>query len=443
MIHEFRNRDGTISEKTAKYYANILAYAEKYDLRNTRIALDLAVELHDGQFRDGGAPYIIHPLEATHYLILLGIWHPIFEMHLFNLHDEKLAQEYSHIDLDNLLSAELLHDVCEDCSSKLPKNGDEFVTEYQLNPDILSLVRCLSKDKTTPGYTIDGYFEKIGKSWQTALMKTADRLSNCSTIDAFNTKRMEKYIRENVNYFYPMLSHSKEAFCEFSQIFTIMKYLIVSISETIASLLGLEELIKRNSYTNAYYFIKGVAVSKKMVNTQKALPLAAKYYDGLQRKSGDPLILHPLRVCSYLLSLNISNDEMCAAAILHEIINRCNLPCNGVEILTKYHLNPKVLDYIRLLANSEHYPLETYYSALIEYPEVLLLKLSNRAHTCTTLINSSTEEIKKYVDECESFLYPLCEYGMKHYPQYSNQIQLMYYHISSICNIVKHLKLYS
>ncbi len=443
MIHEFRNRDGTISEKAAKYYANVLAYAEKYDLRNTRIALDLAVKLHDGQFRDGGEPYIIHPLEVTNYLILLGIWRPIFEMHLFNLHDEKLAQEYSHIDLDNLLSASLLHDVCEECSSKLPKKGDEFVTEYQLNPDILSLVICLSKDKTAPGYTIDGYFEKIGKSWQTALIKTADRVSNCSTIDSFNTKRMEKYVRENVNYFYPMLSHSKEAFCEFSQIFTIMKYLIVSISETIASLLGLEELITRTSYTNAYYFIKGVAVSKKMINTQKALSLAKKYYKDLKRKSGDPLIIHSLRVCSYLLSLNISNDEMCAAAILHEIIKRCNLPCNGVEILTKHHLNPKVLDYIRLLANSEHYPLEIYYNALIEYPEVLLLKLSNRAHTCTTLINSSTDEIKTYVDECEKFLYPLCEYGMKHYPQYSNQIQLMYYHISSICNIVKHLKLYS
>lgn len=76
---EFKNENGTICSKTEKYYNSIKKYAKRYKLKNTKIALDLAIMLHQDQFRDGGAPYIIHPLEATNYLILLGIWSPIFK----------------------------------------------------------------------------------------------------------------------------------------------------------------------------------------------------------------------------------------------------------------------------------------------------------------------------------------------------------------------------
>lgn len=53
MIPEFKNKDGTISSKTTKYYENVLSYANKHNLRNTKISIDLAIHLHDGQFRDG------------------------------------------------------------------------------------------------------------------------------------------------------------------------------------------------------------------------------------------------------------------------------------------------------------------------------------------------------------------------------------------------------
>ena len=92
------------------------------------------------------------------------------------------------------------------------------------------------------------------------------------------------------------------------------------------------------------------------------------------------------------------------------------------------------------MSNSENYPLDIYYETIKQNPDVLLVKLSNRANTCTYLIDSSEEEIKTYVEENENYIYPLCEYGIKHYPQYSYAIQLMHYHISSISNIAKSVK---
>lgn len=442
MVNEkiFINKDGTISTESIEYYNNIALYAKRYNLKNTIKSLDLAADLHNNTFRDGGSPYIIHPLETTNYLILLNIRHTIFDMNLSNLHDESLAEEQTNLDLDILLSSMLLHDTIEDCSSKLPERGKEFVTKYKLHPDILKFVLILTKDKTNPNFSLNAYFENIGHYWQTLLMKLVDRVNNCSTINCFSDARMEKYVKETKNYFYTMASVLKNSFPEFSRQATILKYLFVSICETVASSLGIQDIIVQESYDKSFYFVKGLSAGKGMSNTLKALPLAKEYYKCLTRKSGDAFIIHPLRVCSYLISLKIDDDIICAAALLHEIIKKCHLPYNGIEIVTKHNINNSVLELIRLVSNSENYPLDLYYDSLKQNPKAMLLKLSNRAHTCTTLIDSSPDEFKSYVEECEKYIYPLCEYGIKHYPKYAYSIQVMRYHISSLCNIVKSLR---
>lgn len=442
----FLDQNGVVSQKCVNYYENIRNYAIRYDLKNTLITLDLAAELHNGKFRDGGLPYVVHPLEMANLLILLNIRHTIFDMNLHVLHNKKLAKNQTKLDLDILLAACLLHDVIEDCKEKLPNKGNEFITDYDLHSDILKYVTILTKDKEAPGYTLAGYFDGVCKYWQTLIIKLVDRANNCSTINAYSDYRMEKYVKETKEYFYIMASTLKNSYPEFSRQATVLKYLFVSICETVASALNIKDIISEELYDKTFYFIKGVAAKnsnrdKAMPNTLRALPLAKKYYAGITRKSGDAFIIHPLRVCSYLISLKINDDEIAAAALLHEIIKKCHLYYNGIEIVTKHHLDFSVLELIRLVSNSEDYPIDLYYEALMQNPKAILLKLSNKAHTCTMLINSSDDEIREYVAEYENYIYPLCDYAIKHYPQYAYAIQIMHYHISSICNIVKSLKL--
>ncbi len=438
----FFKLNGEESLESKKYYRNIVNCSEELALQYTPIALELAITLHDGTYRDGGEPYIIHPLETANYLILLNIRNSIFEMNKNNLHNEKLAETQTIRDIDILLSSMLLHDTLEDCIDKLEGGESDFIKKYHLHPDILKYVKIMTKNKNVPGYSIEDYFEEIETYWQTLIMKLVDRGSNCSTISVFEKKRMEKYVYETEEFFYSMIAKGKIMYPYFSRIFTIVKYLMVSICESVSAVLNLDRTEHNSSYEKTFYFINGFAIGKgEMPNLLKALPLSRKYYTGLTRKSGDQFIIHPLRVCSYLISLKIDSDDICAAALLHEIIKHCHLDYNGIEILTDYHVDPIVLDYIRLMANCEGYTLDLYYEALKQYPAVMLLKLSNRAHTCTTLTNSSDEEIRKYVDECEKYIYPLCEYGVSHYPEYSYAIQLMWYHIRSVCNVVKSLRL--
>ena len=302
----FYNNSGVSSIECIEYYKTIEEYSKRYNLKNTLVALDLASTLHDGQFRDGGAPYIIHPLEITRYLILLNIRNAIFDMNVRQLHDSALAESQTNLDLDILLSSSLLHDVLEDCEDKLPKKGIEFITKYKMHPDILKFTTILKKDKKDPKFTLDRYYDNICNYWQTLIIKLADRTSNCSTIDLFKKERMEKYVRETTKYFYTMASKGKTFYPDFSRAFTIMKYLIVSICESVASSLTLKNVIAKEDYEKTFFFIKGFAIGKgSMQNTLKSLPLAREYYKDFTRKSGDSFITHPLRVCSYLISLKI------------------------------------------------------------------------------------------------------------------------------------------
>ena len=47
------------------------------------------------------------------------------------------------------------------------------------------------------------------------------------------------------------------------------------------------------------------------------------------------------------------------------------------------------------------------------------------------------DERSEYILENREYIYPLCTYGKAYYPEYSDQIVNMKYHISSICRVVE------
>ena len=90
-----------------KSYMFIKGFAVGKSLKQTMVALSLARQLHDGQHRKDGTPYIAHPLKVCSTLISYGI------------------------DDDVTLAAALLHDVLEDCGDRLPLGGRELVLQYR------------------------------------------------------------------------------------------------------------------------------------------------------------------------------------------------------------------------------------------------------------------------------------------------------------------------
>lgn len=425
----------TSLERWKKEYNFIKGYATKNKMRNTLIALALATKYHEGQYRDGGEPYIIHPLMVCKTLILLNIEQVLREWY------SRKTKKWIRREGDILYATAILHDVIEDC--KLPNKGKELVEEYGLEEEILQIVRILSKppkDKNLlqdKQYNPEKYFGKILLNWKSTLIKIADRANNCSTMQVFDEKRKRKYILETKQYIYPLCSQGKVRYPEFSNTITILKNLIVSVCESLASILNMQEVItdETEEYKKNIHFIEG-ASRNNMPNTYKALFIAQKYHENQTRTSGDPFIIHPVRVCSYLMALGIDDDQTYAVALMHEIPQKCNLPEKGEELIRNYGIDKEVIKAIRIVSDKKK-PLDEYYKAIQENPRALLEKLSNRVHTCTFLANADKERLIAYTSENRDYMVPMCKYGMLHYPQYANQIEIMQSHILSISNILE------
>ena len=182
-----------------RMYRYVENYATIKEMYQTVSVLSYARELHEGQVRKGQerVPYIYHPLLIACHALALGL------------------------DDDDLISAALLHDVCEDCGvdiENLPVNA--------FTKEAIALV-TKSKDKTT-----EQYYEDISKNKLATLIKLLDRCNNVSGMaTGFSQRKMVDYINETEKYIYPLLRTAKHAYPEHSdQIFLIKYHLFINPS---------------------------------------------------------------------------------------------------------------------------------------------------------------------------------------------------------------------
>ena len=343
---------------------------------------------------------------------------------------------------DILYAAALLHDVIEDCD--LPNKGKELVDTYFLDEEVLVVVRLLTKPPKkkkhiwSEVYNPKKYFKGIAENWKASLIKIVDRAHNCSTMEVFQENKMKEYILETIEYIYTLCVECELRYPEFSNTIAIEKNLIASICESLASILGMQEVItdEREDYKKTISFIEG-ATRTDMPNTYKALHIAVNSHSGQKRTSGDPFIIHPLRVCSYLMALELNDDITYASALLHEVPQKGD---NTIEMAEKifrdYGIDEEVIKTVVLIADKSK-PLDEYYANIQKNPKALLEKLSNRVHTCTFLAKASHEDMVAYIEENKKYVIPMCSYGILHYPQYADMIEIMQSHILAISNIVE------
>lgn len=190
-------------------------------------------------------------------------------------------------------------------------------------------------------------------------------------------------------------------------------------------------------YIKSYMFIKGFAMGKNLKQTMMALSLARQLHDGQYRKDGPPYILHPLKVCSTLISYGIEDDVTLAASLLHDVLEDCKdkLPLCGKELVSEYHLEQEVLDIIRLLTKESGLndrELSVYFKKIEENPKAALIKLSDRLHNSSTLYTFTFPKMRKYIRETSMFLIPMASYGKKYYPEYSNVFGILKRNIDSM-----------
>lgn len=186
-------------------------------------------------------------------------------------------------------------------------------------------------------------------------------------------------------------------------------------------------------------FVKHTAKANKMDNTTKALAFALKAHEGQTRKKSDiPYIYHPLNMACHALAMNIRDDTIVAAILLHDVIEDCGCTYNELPV------NEETKELVRLMTHEKDDKnrdkiMKTYFEGLESNPKAALIKCIDRCNNLTTMAwGLSRERIYRMIKETEQHIIPLLQV-IKDTPEYNDAAWLLKYQIESTLDIYKRL----
>jgi len=183
-------------------------------------------------------------------------------------------------------------------------------------------------------------------------------------------------------------------------------------------------------------YLKGFAKGKQYWEMLKAIQVAIELHDGQKRKTGGDYVEHPMKVVSELVALKVYDEVVLTAGLLHDVIEDCNTTRS--QLIMDYGLSREVTDVVILVTKNKSIPTDLYYEAMKNDIRAILIKVSDRCHNISTMTNAfSIEKMQEYIAETETYILPLCKYGINHYPQYSDELVVMRNHIESVVDCIK------
>ena len=173
------------------------------ECQELKAAYDFSAAAHEGQKRQTGEPYFIHPCAVVNILVDLG-----FD------------------DVSTLVAA-FLHDVLEDT----PVTSDEL--EQKFGKEVLELVEGVTKlDKIKfvsaedeQAENLRKMFFAMAKDYRVIIIKLADRLHNMRTLDALKPEKQIKIATQSLKIYAPLAGRLGLSFvkCELEDL--AMRYL--------------------------------------------------------------------------------------------------------------------------------------------------------------------------------------------------------------------------
>ena len=164
-----------------EFLQTIADYNPKYDLELIGRAYDKAKEMHEGQLRKSGEPYLIHPLAVAEILADLGM------------------------DEDTIVAG-LMHDVVEDTPYTSEELREEFGEEVELLVDGVTKLGSLkfeSKEQRQ-AENLRKMFLAMSKDIRVLIIKLADRLHNMRTINYMTEQKMSDKCKETREIYAPL-----------------------------------------------------------------------------------------------------------------------------------------------------------------------------------------------------------------------------------------------
>ena len=180
-ISAFFIRIGDIMQVTFEQFIQLVKKYNSDEVGIIRKAYEFAEKHHEGQIRESGEPYIVHPLAVAWILA--------------NMHADR-----------DTVCAGLLHDVIEDCNvskKEIEQNFNEKIAE--LVDGVTNLTQVDFKSKTERDYaTKRKIILGINKDARIVIIKLADRLHNILTLQYKSPEKRIMKANETMQFYAPL-----------------------------------------------------------------------------------------------------------------------------------------------------------------------------------------------------------------------------------------------
>ena len=164
-----------------EYVQMLMSYNPKFDAELLERAQIRATQLHEGQKRKSGEPYIIHPLAVGKILAEIGMD-------------------------DHTVVAGILHDVVEDTVFTYEDVKNEFGEDIALMVDGVTKLTNLvySSKEEAQAENIRKMFLAMSKDIRVLVIKLCDRLHNMRTIEYMKPEKVQEKCRETLEVYAPI-----------------------------------------------------------------------------------------------------------------------------------------------------------------------------------------------------------------------------------------------
>lgn len=188
-------------------------------------------------------------------------------------------------------------------------------------------------------------------------------------------------------------------------------------------------------------WLRRTAAAREMKQTQRAVSIMEECHAGMTRAGKDklPYITHPLMMACHAFALDIAEDNLVAAILLHDVVEDCGVTVEELDV------NEDVREAVRLVSFFEveglsHEEAKRQYFEKIEGNRVAsMVKLLDRCNNISTMATAfSKRRIAEYIEETEKYIFPILNYVKHSYKEYYNAAFLLKYHMLSVMETLKH-----
>ena len=204
--------------------------------------------------------------------------------------------------------------------------------------------------------------------------------------------------------------------------------------------------LREQLYSEEHMFtrLKTIAEISGMDETYKALYYIREQHSGQYRKrlkysdASIPYIIHPLMMACHAQSMGLHEDKLLAVILLHDVCEDCGITPEELPF------SPEVQEAVALLTKNfdESLPPEEnearYYEALKCNRLAAMTKVIDRCNNVSTMAGSfSDRKIADYIDETETYVFPVLSVIKRTWPEYNNAVFLIKYQMLSVLESLK------